>query len=590
MVRLLELSLLAMLFVGLNAFKPLQVDDAAYYYYAAHIANHPLDPYGFEVFWYQAPEPAQDVLAPPVLPYWWAAAIRLFGHHPPLWKFWLLPFSACFVFSLDALFRTFARGLDRPLVWMTVLSPTFLPSLNLMLDVPALSLSLAAIALCIRAADRDRLWLALVAGVTAGLAMETKYTAFLGPAAMMLYAATLAARADSVTWRARLAKLRPGLVAAGVAVALFVAWESFMAWRYGESHFLHELRGSDETPAQKLLLWSLPLLTLLGGVGTPLVALGLVALGFRGLLIAAAGGILVAGYLAVALVPAEIDVAAYVERLGLTNLEIDCCSLAQAVFGVFGAALLLIDATIAWRLLQIPWRRRRPDFLAQGKETALGRFLALWLLLELAGYFALTPFGAVRRVMGIVVVSTLLIGRLASTKAGLLRTRIVVGVAVAGIALGMGFYVVDLLDARAWRAAAQSAAAFIRARDPNARIWYVGHWGFQFYAEDSGMRAVVPAAHPSREPLRVGEWLVVPDPRLEQQRLAIRDQDLELLGQSTIQDVIPLRTVRCFYGTSTGVPLEYHHGPRASVKIYRVKAEFEPQAELGEPAQGVREQ
>ena len=110
MVRFLELSLLAMLFVGLNAFKPLQVDDAAYYYYAAHIANHPLDPYGFEVFWYQAPEPAQDVLAPPVLPYWWAAAIRLFGHNAPLWKLWLLPFSACFVFSLDALFRTFAAA------------------------------------------------------------------------------------------------------------------------------------------------------------------------------------------------------------------------------------------------------------------------------------------------------------------------------------------------------------------------------------------------------------------------------------------------------------------------------------------------
>ena len=452
---------------------------------------------------------------------------------------------------------------------MTVLSPTFLPSLNLMLDVPALSLSLAAVALFLRAADRDRLWLALVAGFTAGLAMETKYTAFLAPASILLYAAVMSLRADAGTWRARLGKLRLGLVAAALAVALFAAWESFMAWRYGESHFLHELRGSDQNLVQRAASSSVPLLTLLGGVGAPLIALGLVALGFRGLVIAVAGGILAAGYLGVALLPAEIDVAPYVERFGLANVAIECCSLAQAVFTVFGAALVLIDVIIAWRLLRIPWRRRKPDLLAQEKETALGRFLALWLFLELAGYLAMTPFGAARRVMGTVVVSTLLVGRLASTSARLRRSSLVTGVAVGGVALGVLFYVVDLRDARAWRAVAQSAAAFIRARDPNPRIWYVGHWGFQFYAEDAGMRAVVPAAHPSREPLRVGEWLVVPDPRLEQQKLAICDQNLELLGQSAVEDLIPLRTVRCFYGTSTGVPLEYHRGPRVRQNLPR---------------------
>ena len=34
------------------------------------------------------------------------------------------------------------------------------------------------------------------------------------------------------------------------------------------------------------------------------------------------------------------------------------------------------------------------------------------LALELAGYFALTPFGAVRRVLGLTVVLTLVVGRL----------------------------------------------------------------------------------------------------------------------------------------------------------------------------------
>ena len=37
---------------------------------AQQIAKAPLDPYGFEQFWYQQPQPANEVRAPPVLPYW----------------------------------------------------------------------------------------------------------------------------------------------------------------------------------------------------------------------------------------------------------------------------------------------------------------------------------------------------------------------------------------------------------------------------------------------------------------------------------------------------------------------------------------
>src|SRR5262245_9141316 len=107
--RRLGLFGLACLYTLLNACKPLVVDDAAYYYFAAQLAHDPLDPYGFEVFWYDAPQPANHVLAPPGLPYWWALGLRLFGPHPFLWKLWLLPFSVLFVGALFALARRFAR-------------------------------------------------------------------------------------------------------------------------------------------------------------------------------------------------------------------------------------------------------------------------------------------------------------------------------------------------------------------------------------------------------------------------------------------------------------------------------------------------
>jgi hypothetical protein len=588
MPRSCELLLLAMLFTGVNALKPIHIDDAAYYYYANHIARRPLDPYGFQVFWYQAPEPAQNVLAPPVLPYWWAIAIRLFGDRPYLWKLWLFPFSILFVFSLDALFRRFARGVERPLVRMTVLSPAFLPSLNLMLDVPALALSLSAIAVFFRANERKSLWGALAAGLIAGVAMETKYTAFLGPATMLLYTAVGALPAVPLRWRTALSRLRLGLAAPAVAALLFVAWESFMAWRYGESHFLHEFRLGDQGYLQKLAWWSFPLLALVGGVAPQVGVLGLVALGRRASAVAAAGTVVAAGSLAVALFSVEIDLAPYAERLGLGDIDIVCCSLEQGIFTLFGAALASIATVIACRLLRIRWANlRRARFW---QMHLLDRFLVLWLALEVAGYFAMIPFGAVRRVMGIVVVGTLLTGRLLSVTRRSRRSMLVNGVAAFGIALGLLFYAVDLREAWAWRAVAQQSAEFIRQRDPDPKIWYVGHWGFQFYAERSGMHPVVLAAHPARELLRTGDWLIVPDPRLEQQTFAIDEQNVEPIAVVTIEDGIPLRTVRCFYGTGTGVPLEHHHGPRASVTIYRVTREFEPVSGVTDQCPGAREQ
>ena len=38
-------------------------------------------------------------------------------------------------------------------------------------------------------------------------------------------------------------------------------------------------------------------------------------------------------------------------------------------------------------------------------------------------------------------------------------------------------------------------------------VWFVGHWGFKFYAERLGMKPVAPG----RSTLEAGDWLVVPE-------------------------------------------------------------------------------
>ena len=148
--RVLVLVLLSVLFCVLNAVKPLQIDDTAYFYFARQLAHHPLDPYGFRLFWYDVPLPANDILAPPLLPYSWALALTVVGDSPALCKLFLLPWSLLLLFSLYALFQRFAKGWEMPLTFFTAFSPALLPSLNFMLDLPALGLYLCALHVFLR--------------------------------------------------------------------------------------------------------------------------------------------------------------------------------------------------------------------------------------------------------------------------------------------------------------------------------------------------------------------------------------------------------------------------------------------------------
>jgi hypothetical protein len=577
------LLLLALLYTLLNALKPLTIDDTAYHSYAAQAARAPLDPYGFAMYWWGYPEPASEVLAPPLLGYWWAVALRLFGDNPFLCKMWLLPFAALFAYALYTLSRRFARGLELPLVALTLFSPTFLPSLNLMLDVPALALGLAAVALFARACDRNSFVLAGLAGLLAGAGMETKYTAVLAPAAMLLYAVCLG-------------RLRLWPAAAVAAAQVFLSWEFLMALLYGESHFLRHARPEREP---RDLLW--PLVSNLGSLAWPLALLALAGLGarWRGLLIAGAAGLL--AYAGVACCGGDLQLN---EKLfGPFAKPPEPLPFAQVVFGTLGAAGILAGALAVGRLARLPVLWRWADRLDRAAEDgalpflrALSvprgyrvlAFLLLWLGLEVVGYVVLTPFPAVRRVLGVVVVATVLFGRLAAlTGRSAAARRAVWGVAAYGAGLGLLVYGVDLAEARAEKGAAEEAVRRIRAEDDSGAIWYVGHWGFQYYAERAGMRAIVvydppgdsPIPIPPRSAFKKGDWLVLPEFRygggrfaagVHQQNFTPDDQRTEVRTDLNVvmDDRIPLKTIMTFYSGCTAV--EYHDGPRLQVEVRRV--------------------
>jgi hypothetical protein len=47
-----------------NAAKPVLVDDTAYLAFARHLAKNPFEPYGFELFWADRPQPAMEIVLP----------------------------------------------------------------------------------------------------------------------------------------------------------------------------------------------------------------------------------------------------------------------------------------------------------------------------------------------------------------------------------------------------------------------------------------------------------------------------------------------------------------------------------------------
>lgn len=431
------LLVLALLFTLLNAFKPLCIDDALYYYHAKQISEHPLDPYGFTIFWNDRPEPAIQNLAPVLLQYWWAIAIRLFGEHPFIWKLWLLPYALLLVFSLHSLLRRFASGYERVLTWMIVISPVFLPSFNLMLDVPALALSMFAIVVFLRASERDSPLLAALAGLVAGIAAQTKYNGLVVPAVILLH---------SLIFR----KLRLGVLAAIVAGLFFVSWEGFIFLSAGRSHFLAQSQtyGSVNLLAKyAYLAW--PLVTIMGAVAPFFMLIALMGLGVRKKSLSLAAALVVLGYLALAFAPTRLQTLSRDSQTNEARLTV-----AHLIFSIYGTAFFVSVLSVIRKLLRPA--EGLSAFRTVWRERKMELFLVGWWTLEIVAYFGLSPIPAVRRVLALLVVSSLLIARLASRTVGpgsVLLRRAAFGSMLLGLLFMQSIFAMPMSRRRRWRKA-----------------------------------------------------------------------------------------------------------------------------------------
>lgn len=543
---------LAALVTLANAAKPVTVDDTAYLLYARHISAHPFDPYGFTVFWWEAPEPAMNVLCPPVVPYWLAAGECVFGESVVLLKLWLFPFVYLLAWALRALLIRFARGSEGFALPLLVLSPAVLPTVNLMLDIPAVALSLVAVELFARACEPRRWGLALLVGVTAGLAMQAKYSAFVAPVVIAWYG--LSHRRFALA-----------AVACAACAAAFVGWELWVANTYGESHFLHHAAasGSAAPPAGRSKLAALvedklalvpSLASYLGclAVGAGLLAASALPIPRRYLVAGAC--IWCIGFVLIAVLPRR--------WLAMTN-EVTAGTLIWHISGFMWLAAVGACAAV------LLFRARKGLSLRLNADSW---FLMGWLVLECGAALALTPFPAARRVIGITLVMGLLAAR-ASSRISRARPerRAPRWVLAVGAAAGIAVAAVDTLDAHPEKTCAELAAEVVRDRPPGATVWYVGHWGFQHYCERAGMRAFVPdQTHP-----QPGDYVVLPvypDDGFYRPYAGFafaEPPNADVVAEIAWTDWLSAQTVPNFYGGMD--PFAARDHPRLYVRVYQIR-------------------
>jgi 4-amino-4-deoxy-L-arabinose transferase-like glycosyltransferase len=481
----------AVLGVGLavalaNMTKPVHVDDTLYLSIARWIVEHPLDPYGGPINWQQFPQPAYEVsISPPLVSYLYAAVIALAGENIALLHLTMIPWVLLTGWALYGLGRRWC-GEGTAAALLVMLGPAVAAGMNLMLDVPLLACMAAAVECLCRGLERSP-----------GAARWYAGAGLLGAAGVLIKFPALALVPVFLFAALRRRRLGPLVAVAGPLGAL-VAWQVASRMLYGAGQvqaglsFLGQFRTSF---ARQVLERTLTMFAILAWT-FPVWVLAPARLSRRGWIVAGLGaGLAVAA--ALALAP-----PAHSARFGLGPLF-----LAGVGLGAFSVAAAVLPAA----------GREATPAAGDGIDRPL---LWVWILGVAAIVIPFGPFVAVRSFLPLQPPLALLLlsGRRLSRAwlAGAIGVTAVPGALLA---------VADHHWAASYPAAAQRLAAEL---GPSGRpILFLGHWGWQYYAERAGFHAWdarwrdAPAGAIVIVPLRADrQWL---DPRVGV-RLRLRER------------------------------------------------------------------
>jgi 4-amino-4-deoxy-L-arabinose transferase-like glycosyltransferase len=459
--------------------KAVHWDDALYVWTAEWIQQHPADFYGFNVNLLVSAIPMWVAnWNPPLFSYFLAGVASLFGWHE------IALHLACLAVAFMAaagIYSLAKMWCGRPLLAtvIAIFTPAFLvSSTTLMCDVPMLTFWIWALVLWERAlaCSKQRGWRFAGAGVLAGLAVLTKYSAVtLLPLLPLL----------SILRNRKL-----GWWLAGLAVPLLMVagYEWLTAEMYGRglfslaishTHLSREFPGSWEARGIIGVAFA-------GGCLLPLLFFAPYLWRPRTWL---AGGVVMLG-MWLAMFPLW-------NNLGLINTAMGknpeaakhwYYLLQVAILTAGGLHLLLLAVTEGWR----------------GRDIT-SVILALWII---GGFLSATVlnFAVNARSLLLIVPPTaiLLVRRLEATRENTLR-RGVLWPLVPSAAIALSLVMADYHLANSARTAAEQIT--LKYKSPGHQVWFEGHGAFQYYMEKSGGRSL----DVEQSLLQPGDIVVVPE-------------------------------------------------------------------------------
>lgn len=457
-----------LLATALNIAKPFHLDDTAHLLIAEQIANAPLHPMSGLVNWLDTAEPVFVTNQPHFFYYLIAGVVAVFGPSELALHLFLSMFTGLAIWVSYALGRRFVPQYALIITATLVLSPGFLINQNVMADVPLLAMMGLAV-LILTGPMGDHKTGAKGFGVFS-LALLTKYTAlFLFPA--LIIAAM---------------RKRRVLVGSLLPVVALALWSLFNIYDYGAAHILNRPANAGGLfPSPKL---TFALICNMGIFAVPPAIWLMTSARLKWVWV----GIWVVSF-----------AAFYVVTLKLLHLAYEPLMPLNA--GLFASAMVLGGA-VALRVGQLAlalWhdRARLGGWLLEnlGEITLLA-----WL--AGGGVFLATfpPFMATRHALLLVLPLFILALRAQPLNIG---RRTAVSVLLVWGLIGVFTTANDIRFAGFYRDMAPVVAARATGlAGHNARVFTRGHWGWQWYARQSGMLEYDSV----RSQLRVGDILVDP--------------------------------------------------------------------------------
>jgi len=463
------------------------VDDPLFVWSAQQIVHHPGDPYGFQLIWDITRMPMSEVTKNPPLACYYAAAIGAIAgwSERALHLGFLLP-TLALVLGTYRLARRFTQS---PLIAAaaTLLTPGVLVSASsVMCDTLMLAFWIWAAIFWVEGLDPIKPHYLAASGLLMAASALTKYFGVcLLP---LLFAYSLA----------RQRRLGPWVWYFVIPIGLIAGYQAWTYSLYGHGMLSDALKFA---PAQRAIIGrasvlanALVCLSFAGGCTLPALTLApllwprkhLAAGLFLGLL----GGVaLTMGWIDLGSSPQAQQVAKAIhEQWRAVGLELT----------------LTIGAGIAILSIAIADLRKRRD--------ADSLFLSLWVLgtFIFAGFLNWTI--NVRSVLPLVPAVGILLARRLDARGKAFEAPLQKKVALALVLSAMVSFWVAQADAELANSARKAANILHQhVQKETGTAWFQGHWGFQYYMEQAGLRPV----DFQRSVLQPGDLLVIPENSIE---------------------------------------------------------------------------